>query len=79
MLRAGNAPSSVCCLLVMAGFIPAIHVFLMNRRKDVDGRNKSGHDDYWRVKAYFSPTLNGGSLPGGVVSSAIASSIATMT
>ena len=28
---------------------------------------------------YFSPTLNGGSLPGGVVSSAIASIIATMT
>jgi hypothetical protein len=28
---------------------------------------------------YFSPTLNGGSLPGGTVSSAIASSIATMT
>jgi len=29
--------------------------------------------------SYFSPTLNGGSLPGGTVSSAIASSIATMT
>jgi hypothetical protein len=28
---------------------------------------------------YFSPTLNGGSLPDGTVSSAIASSIATMT
>ena len=28
---------------------------------------------------YFSPTLNGGSLPGGVVSSAIASIIATIT
>jgi hypothetical protein len=30
-------------------------------------------------RPYFSPTLNGGSLPGGTVSSAIASSIATMT
>ena len=29
--------------------------------------------------AYCSPTLNGGSLPGGVVSSAIASIMATMT
>ena len=29
--------------------------------------------------AYFSPTLNGGSLPGGTVSSAIASIIATIT
>jgi hypothetical protein len=29
--------------------------------------------------AYFSPTLNGGSLPGGVVSSDIASIMATMT
>jgi hypothetical protein len=29
--------------------------------------------------AYFSPTLNGGSLPGGVLSSDIASIMATMT
>ncbi len=29
---------------VMAGFIPAIHVLFRSRRKDVDGRNKSGHD-----------------------------------
>ncbi len=32
-----------------------------------------------RERLYFSPTLNGGSLPGGTVSSAIASIIATMT
>jgi hypothetical protein len=32
-----------------------------------------------RKPAYFSPTLNGGSLPGGTVSSAIASNIATIT
>jgi hypothetical protein len=27
----------------MAGLVPAIHVF--NRGKDVDARNKCGHDD----------------------------------
>jgi hypothetical protein len=65
----------------MAGLDPAIHVLLCgNDRKNVDARHKAGHDEHWKVKlAYFSPTLNGGSLPGGTVSSAIASSIATMT
>jgi hypothetical protein len=29
----------------MAGFMPAIHVLLQCRRKDVDGRDKPGHDD----------------------------------
>jgi hypothetical protein len=29
---------------VMPGFIPGIHVFL-EASKDVDGRNKSGHDN----------------------------------
>ena len=62
----------------MPGFIPGIHVLLLFRLyKDVDGRNKSGHDD--KPMLYFSPTLNGGSLPGGTVSSAIASTIATIT
>ncbi len=32
-----------------------------------------------QMVGYFSPTLNGGSLPGGVLSSAMVSSIATMT
>ena len=40
------------------------------------GDDKSGNDGQ---PPYFSPTLNGGSLPGGVVSSAIASIIATIT
>jgi len=31
------------------------------------------------ARAYFSPSLNGSSLPDGTVSSAIASSIATIT
>jgi hypothetical protein len=30
---------------VMAGFVPAIHVFLLNRSKDVDARHKAGHDE----------------------------------
>jgi D-alanyl-D-alanine dipeptidase len=35
----------VCPLLVMPGFMPAIHVFnKFAAKQDVDGRNKSGHD-----------------------------------
>jgi hypothetical protein len=29
----------------MAGFVPAIHVFLATLNQDVDGRDKPGHDD----------------------------------
>jgi|APCry1669193181_1035450.scaffolds.fasta_scaffold58083_2 predicted dithiol-disulfide oxidoreductase (DUF899 family) len=29
----------------MAGLVPAIHVFLLQNGQDVDGRNKSGHDE----------------------------------
>jgi hypothetical protein len=36
----------------MAGFIPAIHVFLFYRKQDADARNKCGHDDV--EKARFS-------------------------
>jgi len=28
----------------MAGLVPAIHVFLVSRKKDVDTCNKCGHD-----------------------------------
>ncbi|MEH2671564.1 hypothetical protein DXU07_19810 [Bradyrhizobium elkanii] len=28
----------------MPGFVPGIHVFVSTRRKDVDGRDKPGHD-----------------------------------
>jgi len=35
----------VCPFLVMPGFIPGIHVFKFAAKQDVDGRNKSGHDD----------------------------------
>jgi len=31
--------------LVMPGLDPGIHVLLLRRRKDVDGRVKPGHDD----------------------------------
>jgi hypothetical protein len=31
----------------MAGFVPAIHVFLWCSKKDVDARDKPGHDE-WR-------------------------------
>jgi len=30
---------------VMPGLVPGIHVFLSFERQDVDGRNKSGHDE----------------------------------
>src|SRR6478752_362858 len=31
--------------LVMAGLVPAIHVFLPRKLQDVDARHKAGHDD----------------------------------
>jgi hypothetical protein len=30
---------------VMPGLVPGIHVFLSFKRQDVDGRDKSGHDE----------------------------------
>ena len=36
---------------VMAGLVPAIHAWQWCSKKDVDGRNKSGHDTFkhpWR-------------------------------
>jgi hypothetical protein len=32
-------------MIVMPGFMPGIHVLLRSSDKDVDGRDKSGHDD----------------------------------
>jgi hypothetical protein len=29
----------------MAGLVPAIHVLLAAKKKDVDARNKCGHDE----------------------------------
>jgi hypothetical protein len=31
--------------LVMAGLVPAIHVLLATKTKDVDARHKAGHDE----------------------------------
>ena len=30
---------------VMAGLVPAIHVFFSSRGQDVDARHKAGHDE----------------------------------
>ena len=30
---------------VMPGLVPGIHDFLLFEKQDVDGRNKSGHDE----------------------------------
>jgi hypothetical protein len=35
---------------VMAGLVPAIHVLLEARKKDVDARHKAGHDECGTVK-----------------------------
>jgi hypothetical protein len=34
--------------LVMAGLVPAIHVLLATKKKDVDTRHEAGHDDPFR-------------------------------
>jgi hypothetical protein len=33
------------CFFVMAGLVPAIHVFVFAHASDVDARDKRGHDD----------------------------------
>ena len=33
---------------VMAGLVPAIHVFLAYVKQDVDARHKAGHDEMMR-------------------------------
>jgi hypothetical protein len=32
----------------MPDLVPGIHVFAPTRMKDVDGRDKPGHDEEWR-------------------------------
>jgi hypothetical protein len=35
-----------CSAIVMAGLVPAIHVFLFSgQQKDVDARHEAGHDE----------------------------------
>ena len=45
--------------LVMAGLVPAIHVFLRIGAKDVDARDKRGDDDEQNGADYF-PARGGG-------------------
>jgi hypothetical protein len=81
-------------LLVMAGhsrpkdgvasarLCPAIHVLPSNASNAWMPGSSPGMTNVGvgaNLLSHFSPTLNGGSLPGGTVSSAIASIIATIT
>ena len=44
----------------MAGLVPAIHVLLAADPKDVDARDKPGHDGFCNCLAYF--IANAGSM-----------------
>ena len=63
----------------MPGLVPGIHVFSLTTVNTWMAGTSPAMTTVGLCAPYFSPTLNGGSLPGGVVSSAIASIIATMT
>src|SRR2546421_11859425 len=43
--RVGYSARRALSRFVIAGLDPAIHVLVSTRKKVVDGRNKSGHDD----------------------------------
>jgi len=38
-------PTKLLISLVMPGLVPGIHVFAPTCKKDVDGRDKPGHDE----------------------------------
>ena len=40
-----NGRGGLTIPIVMAGLVPAIHIFLAERKQDVDARDKPGHDD----------------------------------
>jgi hypothetical protein len=42
---AGRAGTRMRDIFVMAGLVPAIHVFLALGKQDVDARHKAGHDE----------------------------------
>src|SRR6266567_8018496 len=50
---------------VMAGFIPAIHVLLFGQKKDVDARDKPGHDGPVVIRSFKSALI---ALPAAIVS-----------
>jgi hypothetical protein len=37
----------------MPGFMPGIHVLIARVWKDVDGRDKAGHDGYFPVSSHI--------------------------
>ena len=45
VLSHAYVPATHVLALVMAGLVPAIHVFAVARPQDVDARHKAGHDD----------------------------------
>jgi hypothetical protein len=44
---AKTSPASFETVFVMAGLVPAIHVFPACGAKDVDAPDKPGHDEEW--------------------------------
>ena len=52
---AGSVPDPS---VVMAGLVPAIHVFLVHGTKDVDARVKPGHDEKQVISARASAPPN---------------------
>src|SRR2546425_768767 len=48
----------------MAGLVPAIHVFALSSKKDVDARHKAGHDDW--IDAPYIPMTRFGHPEGSV-------------
>ena len=49
--------------IVMAGLVPAIHAFLSCGTKDVDARDKRGHDDVGNLDAQIAPNPQCGHYP----------------
>jgi hypothetical protein len=54
--RSGNwRAAEIVTAIVMAGLVPAIHVFLPVGTKNVDARDKPGHDDGWCINLAHGP------------------------
>ena len=62
---------------VMAGLFPAIHVFSISAKQDVDARNKAGHDEFRGKAPYFASTGSGGTLSLGAAACMVISVIET--
>jgi hypothetical protein len=43
--KCGQQNQALSAELVMPGLVPGIHVFGLRGKKDVDGRDKPGHDE----------------------------------